>query len=216
MTAQSVQEVLADEWAVRSTPEQVSAILGTIVALDPRMTSPDPTTAEIRARVWHGLIGECDPDWALRFVQAAYAEPRSFPLQAAEIRAAWRDGLAARHAAEDADRERQTLAGDPEAWAAAFDVLRSILATGRDRVMPPTGRVLTAEQDAWSRRCLYWRLCACSHRYCRDGWLDAEGEVTREDGRVTTGVKRCPACADSILMAEEKGIARKPNHGSRR
>jgi hypothetical protein len=100
----TVQEVLADEWAVRSTPEQVSAILGTIVALDPRMTSPDPATSAIRAKVWHGLIGECDPDWALRFVQSAYAEPRTFPLQAAEIRAAWRDGLAARHAAEDADR----------------------------------------------------------------------------------------------------------------
>ena len=213
-TPETIQTAIDDDWRPRSTPEQVRAILATIVALDPRMTAPDAATATIRARVWHDLIGECDPDWALRFVQRAYAEPRPFPLTPAEIRAAWRDGLADQHAAVDAERDREVIDRDPAAWSQAFDTLRTLL-RGGTATMRSTGRVLTAEQDAWSRRCLYWRLCACSHRYCRDGWLDAEGEVTRQDGSTSPGVVRCPACRDGILIAEEKGIA-KPLRGTRR
>lgn len=64
--------------------------------------------------------------------------------------------------------------------------------------------------EAWVRRCAFHTICACSHTECWGGFLDEETTVTNDLGREYPAVKRCPTCVDGIIMAEERGIARRP------
>jgi hypothetical protein len=77
--------------------------------------------------------------------------------------------------------------------------------------LPETARKpLTAEQDAWQRRCPYHRLCACDHTACRDGFLDEEEIRVGWNGLPYPTVTRCLHCLDALKMAIETGVAKDP------
>lgn len=92
-----------------------------------------------------------------------------------------------------------------------------ILGAHRDAVREESARQgkSTPTSEAWERRCSFHTICACSHTECWGGFLDEEVTVTNALGREYPAVKRCPVCVDGILMAEERGIARRPRPAAR-
>lgn len=209
------------------TDGHVEALLALLVSLDPRMRAPDEATAKIRVRAWSTLLAEVDPAYAVRYAEHAYQEVRDWPLQPAEILQAWRS-----EQVETAEHQGDELFGDDgvRRWSsslgwepAMIDYLRDVLAAaerGEDVLSVPrpqtTVKPLTAAQDAWQRRCAYHRICACDHTECRDGILDAEETIIGWNGHSYLTNRRCPHCNDALLMAIERGIAKRPSQHARR
>ena len=217
----------AVEPAQLMTVQHVETLLAVLVSLDSRLTAPDATSAAIRANAWSKLLGEVEPQFALRYAEHAYQQVRDWPLQPAEILQAWRTRVVegAQRAEQDARQAQgQQQAADASTWRqaqqAGIDYLRALLAAdgNMDAVGPPPRvALLTPEQEARERRCRFHQLCACPHDRCRDGWLDAEAVILGHGGRQYPCVQRCSFCHDALLMAEEQGLAVRPGQrGGRR
>lgn len=202
--------------------DQARVLLAYLVALDPRLRASDEGTAAIRTKAWAKLLDEVDPGYAMRFVELAYSEPREWALQPAEILQGWRTAQAdARTAEETLWREKYPDRRKSSAVMQAY--IRKVWAAiqgGKsfDTVPRPVGLVvqLSPEADARERRCVYHRICACEHIQCRDGLLDEEVVLVNGLGVSYPAVKRCPFCNDALLMAEERGLAKRPGVGVRR
>lgn len=111
-------------------------------------------------------------------------------------------------------------------WDAVYahrgaDLQREV-AHARQRVaavpIPSAARPVDPEspREQRARRCVFHQLCACPHTDCRDGWLDEEGTVEAANGLMYPASRRCPFCNDAVLMAVERGVAKKPSHTARR
>lgn len=204
------------------TEEHVEALLALLVSLDSRLRAPDAATAEIRVRAWAALLAEVDPAYAVRHAELAYQEVRDWPLAPAEILQAWRE-----RQRTEAETVGERLFHGPEYAAPAggwtsnpvmMDWLHAVAEAhkrgeGPESVpMPVNSRpAMSAAQDAWERRCVFHRLCACDHTGCRDGWLDEETTTPGPLSAAYLKVTRCPHCADAAAMAEERGIAKSPS-----
>lgn len=201
-------------------------VLASAASIDPRLAARDPETADLRHTGWWHILSEVPFPFAMDYLRRFYSEPRDFPMQPAEILQAWRDQLreqraAARAPVEDVE-DQPTLDGGSarpsmiawlrEVWSASVN--------GQDprAVKVPLGGPFnrTMEAERRSRQCVYPDICACSHTECRDGWLDVETTRTTDLGVATAAVERCPHCKDAVLMAEERGIAKRPRGVGRR
>lgn len=203
------------------TEDQVRALLALLVALDARMKAPDENTAALRVRAWSVLLQEVDPAYAMRYAEHAYQETRDWPLQPAEILQGWRaEQAAGRARAEAAYRQQhpEERQAGPVEMAAYVRACVDALANGRDPLLIPRPAItpLSPEQDAYLRRCVYHRICACDHLHCREGFLDDETTIINSLGRTYVAVARCPYCRDAIVMAEERGLAKHPGRTARR
>lgn len=202
----------------RMTLEQTAGLLTVIVSLDPRMSPPDETTAKIRVTAWWKILQEVDPLWATRYVEHAYSQLRDFPITVAEIRHEW---LRASERDETAARRDDERRSGGRATPLVMDWVRASYASVRagGQVLPIPAGVgrLSPEADLRQRRCRFHTLCACPHTHCRDGWEDAPHEIRDAMDRPHEAVKRCAQCNDALLMAEERGTAKRPHgHGRRR
>jgi hypothetical protein len=205
--------------APRMTEDHVRALLALLVSLDGRLRASDENSAALRTRAWSTLLAEVDPGFAVKYAEHAYQELRELAITPAEILGAWREHerLGAETAGEalfDASR----YVGQQHGWDPVMvDYLRDVNAAvraGQDPAsvpLPETARKpLTAEQDAWQRRCPYHRLCACDHTACRDGFLDEEEIRVGWNGLPYPTVTRCLHCLDALKMAIETGVAKDP------
>lgn len=207
--------------------EQVIGLLREIVGADGRHRPPDADSAQAKAEVWHKILADVDQRFALRFVHRYYSDAPEYAIQPGMILNAWREQqTAARTAARVAGEPSQpSLPGTPE-HPSVGRFLKAVLTAvhnGIDQstVPRPAGwqpRLVNGQDPA--RLCPYPDLCACEHKVCRVGWLDDEVATDHPWGgsRQHRRVKRCPHCRDALLMAEETGIAKKPNRwrGGRR
>lgn len=219
----SAQDAMRLVGGTRMTPDHIRVLLGTLSALDTRLAAKDEGNANIRVNAWASLLAEVDPAYAMRYAQQAYQQVRDWPLQPAEILQGWRADQAATEAASDQDH-RTTDAGQRPAGPSKMhgwirDVWAAVSA-GRswESVPVPEGAVFqrTAEQESRERRCAFWRICACDHQRCRDGWSDDEALIVGVNGRRYPGVHRCLHCGDALVMAEEQGLVVKPGRNGRR
>jgi len=205
------------------TEQHVDALLGFLIALDPRLSAPDETTSKIRTSAWTALLCNVDPAFAMEFSQRAYSEPRDWPLQPAEILQAWRQRQEeTNRRAEEAHRQQhpEERRGNAARMAA---YLRDVFAATQrgesfDSVPVPEGLVVTQSPEARARerRCVWWTICACDHQNCFAGYLDAEVEIENSLGAKYSAVKRCPWCGDAAVMADERGMTKRPTAGGRR
>ena len=206
---------------------EVALVATSAAAIDPRLATRDEASADLRNSAWFQIIGEVPIGFALDHVRAAYSEVRDWPLQPAEILQAWRQQQSAARAAEAPyvgpyEREPETLDGGAANPSVAtwLREVREALADGKtiDSVPKPFGGPVQWTEQAIrrQRQCPYPDLCACSHTECRAGWLDVEGTVVNGLGKTYTTVQRCPHCNDALLMAIDRGIARKPRGHARR
>jgi len=206
--------------AERMTYQHVTGLLTQILALDPRIRPADADEARAKAETWHKILADVDPQFAFTVVHRYYADQPGYSITPGVIVSAWREQqTAARTAARTAEGPAQpALPGTPEHPSVA-KFLKAVLAAvhaGHDQstVPRPVGVLpkLVNGQDP-QRLCQYPDLCACDHTICRDGWLDDEiaTEHPWGGGRQHRRIKRCPFCRDALLMAEERGIAKKPN-----
>lgn len=199
---------------VRMSEDACTALLAYIASLDPRMIPPDPETARIRARAWWRILQDVDPVWAQRYVEHAYSQLRDFSVTVAEIRHEW---LLAAEVDETAELREESHAPGGRASQVVMDWLRACLVAGKALPIPEGVGRISPKLDALQRRCTYHALCACPHTHCRAGWEDAPHVVEDAQGRQREAVKRCDHCRDALLMAEERGIAKRPHgHGRRR
>lgn len=199
--------------------EQVGVVLATAAAIDPRLAARDPETAELRVTGWWHILAEVPLPFALDYVRRFYSEPRDFPMQPAEVLQTWRERQREQRAAartpQDAE-EQLTLDGGAARPSMIAWLREAWVATSEGRspssVQIPMGGPFNRTSDAERRirQCTYPDICACSHTECRDGWLDAETTRTTDVGASTVAVQRCPHCKDALLMAEERGIAKRP------
>jgi hypothetical protein len=210
----------AESWEPLMTRDHVTVLLALLVSLDSRLVARDERTAEIRVNAWTSLLGEVDPGFAVRYAETAYQEIRDYALTPAEILVAWREDQATTaessgSALFDAGRYLEQQHGwDPVMVDYLRDVLEAVKAGDDPESVPrpaTSRRPLTPEQDAWQRRCRYHRICACDHRVCRDGFLDAEETIIGLNAASYPVVRRCTWCADALTMAIERGIAKRPS-----
>lgn len=210
------------------TRQEVALVAASAAAIDPRLATRDEATTDLRTAAWFQIIGDVPLAFALDQVRAAYSEVRDWPLQPAEILQAWRQQQTAARTAQAPyvgpydEEPAETLDGGAAkpsvaAWLRqALDAARE----GRsiDSVPKPFGGPIQWTEQAIrrQRQCPYPDLCACSHTECRSGWLDVEGTVVNGLGKTYVQVERCPHCKDALLMAIDRGIARKPRGGARR
>lgn len=209
---------------VRMTRDHIVGLLRTILALDPRTRPSDPETAQAKADAWGKILVEVDPQFAFNVVHRYYAETPEHSIMPGQIINAWRaEQTAARVAARQAPQEALPGAPEPASFAKFMRELIAAAHEGRDHstVPRPPGHppsMLNGQER--SRLCVFHDICACEHTVCRDGWLDDEVAVEHPwgGGRKHRTVKRCPHCHDALKMAEERGIAKKPNRwrGARR
>ncbi len=202
----------------RMTEQTMAAIIATIIALDSRMTALDADTAKLRIRAWWRILQDVDPAWAMRYVEHAYSQLRDFPITPAEIRTEW---LRASERDETVTAREEIQGSGGRATPVVMDWLRAswLSLTSGGPVLPipeGVGRLSDAA-DRRGRRCVYHELCACPHTHCRAGWEDAPHVIRNGQDREYEAVKRCEMCRDALLMAEERGIAKRPqSHGRRR
>ena len=205
-------------------PNDTSNLLRYCGSVDRWLNAPSPDEAALMVAGWTDLLAHVPLDFALRTARTHYARPDARTIQPGDIVGAWQAHaaeLAAR--AEEAEARALAAAGHdsvlvPTSGASTY--LRDLATAhtaGRDlaTVPRPAGvRVLTPEQDRRSRRCTYHALCACLHEKCRRGWLVEPVQVINDLGRPYEAVAPCPHCRDALLMAEERGIAKKPHRGA--
>lgn len=201
------------------TVDHVKVLLGTLSALDPRLVAPNPGDAARKVSAWAALLQEVEPGYAMQFAKQAYSEPRDWPLTPAEILQSWRANEELRHQRADhqARQDGPRGGGDPRMTA----YLRACLVALRKGEpvesvpRPMTASALTPEQEERSRRCAFYKICACPHTDCRAGVSDTYGVVRSVLGGDYPMARWCSHCQDARIMAMETGVAKRPARPAR-
>lgn len=200
-------------------PEEVADLLRYASTLDRWLRASDQESGQMMVAGWSNMLAAVPATAAQATVLAHYSQANARTLTPGDILSAWRD-QELRETRTVADKEARTpRTGGQLLGVYLRRVLEVVRGGGRVEDVPvPSGSGLTPAAEAWARRCAYPTICACSHTECRAGWLDVETSVVNGLGDTYPAVRRCPVCADGLLMAEEKGIARKPSKysGARR
>lgn len=203
---------------------EVRDLLRFCSSVDPWLKQTSPEEAVVMVGGWGAILQDVPLDTAMLAAKAHYSEPNARTIQPGDLLGAFHAQRRA-HGKAEAEQERLALAGPqqgllpaPNMIAWLRDVMHAALRGEDTSTIPrPSGvRQLSEKHDAYLRRCIYHGLCACDHTTCRDGWMDAEETVTSELGRTYPAVRRCPHCLDALLMAEDRGIAKKPSAATAR
>lgn len=208
------------------TPQETADLLRYCAGVDQWLKATSHDEAAVMVAGWADLLADVPADFAARVARSHYRQAEARTLQPGDVTGAWeshRRRQASRQA-QDERRAEPVLVGPAQASIAVgsgAQYLRDMLTAiqeGRDpsTVSRPAGlQVLTAAAEERSRRCVFHDICACDHTRCREGFLDEPAEVTNSHGKVYEAVRRCGHCEDAMLMAEERGRARKPRAASR-
>lgn len=204
--------------------QEVAVLLRYAASLDRWLKETDQESAQVMVVGWTSILGDVPYPFAERVVRDHYATPDARSIVPGDVLTAWRADLGRqreREAAAHRASTQQALDAGPDTpgvFGSATGYLAdmmAVVAEGGDpaTVTRPAGvrvRTLSLEAEARERACRFPDICACTHLECRDGWLD--GESTRRSvlGQDCEQVTRCPQCNDGLLMAVEKGVARKP------
>lgn len=201
------------------TPGEVADLLRYCSSLDGWLKQTSPEEGAVMVAGWGTILEHVPADVAMSCARRHYSVEGARTIQPGDILGAWRDQLRVATREQDEGERRELAAAEfqeevPVGSGAAYvrEMLHA-MSEGKDpgTVKRPAGvPVLTADQEERSRRCVYYSICACTHTECRGGFLDEEVTVVNGLGRKYPAVKRCPNCNDALLMAEERGIARKP------
>lgn len=202
------------------SPAEVADLLRYCSALDPWLKQTSPEEGAVMVGGWATILAHVPADHAMRYAQVHYSQGNARTITPGDVLADYHDTVRAEQAAaEEAEvRELATVgAGDLLGGSGAAAYLRDLAsahAAGRDLSTvprPATVRVLPVDADVRGRRCVYHALCACDHTRCRGGWSDDEAVVVNALGRSYPAVQRCLHCQDALIMAEERGVAKKPS-----
>lgn len=201
---------------------EVTDLLRYASTLDRWLRTTDPEAGQLMVAGWTDMLASVPYAVARETVLRHYSVHQERTIQPGDILDAYRESLRAQTAAEvleQAAELREAEVGPrPLMGAWMREVLAAIRAGEAPESVPFPAMLppLSPSAEAWQRRCAFPSICACSHTECRGGWLDVEVEVSNTLGRSYPAVKRCPVCSDGILMAQERGIARRPRAGARR
>lgn len=207
------------------SPDEVRSLLSYASSVDQWLKASDPGMASAMVEGWASLLGDVPADFAMRVARTHYAQGGARTLQPGDVAAAWAERRREAQQRTDEVEVRALAAAAQEALpvgAGASAYLRDLAAAaaaGRDLSTvprPATVRVLPHDADVRGRRCVYHALCACDHEHCRDGWADDEARVVNALGRSYPAAQRCLHCQDALIMAEERGVARKPSRTAAR
>jgi hypothetical protein len=208
------------------TPEETAGVLRYAATLDPWLGQTSIEEGAVMVTGWTDMLTAVDPQVAMDAVRAHYAEAGVRSIQPGDVLAAWRRHLTAQAAERETAERTAVQAVHAAQVVRGFggslgtylrECLDTVAGGGRvEDVALPEGRPrLDEHTDRWQRRCTFHTICACSHTEYRAGFLDAETTITDAHGREHPAVRRCVVCADGILMAQERGIARRPRPGRR-
>lgn len=197
------------------SPTELTDLLRYASSLDHWLKQTSPEEGAVMVAGWATILEPVPIQHAMDTVRRHYSQAEARTIQPGDILGAWHAQRRQEAAAELSTRERELpgLEVDPSISHYLHEVLAaSRRGEGLESVpRPPAVQFLTSSQSAWSRRCVYHAICVCDHTDCRDGWLDEESVITNNMGRNYPAVRRCPHCNDALLMAEERGIAKKPS-----
>jgi hypothetical protein len=200
---------------------EVSDLLRYAATLDRWLKQSDPEAGQLMVAGWTDMLAAVPYAVAREAVQRHYSVHQERTIQPGDLLDAYRETLRAKTAEEVLQQTAELNAAAPGPRQGMGLWMRDVLAAVRaglpaESVPIPAGTSVTPAQDAWQRRCAFPNICACSHTECRAGWLDQPATVVNSLGRSYEAAKRCPVCTDGILMAQERGIARKPRQHSGR
>lgn len=206
-------------------PGEVGDLLRFCSSVDPWLKQTSPEEGAVMVAGWGVLLEAVPADVAMRTAREHYQRGEVRTITPGDLLDAW--AVVRRRGQRDTDDaarrvEAQHELVSPDDLAPVFgsatqyltDMMAAV-ARGEDpaTVVRPAGvRVLSLSPDgeARERQCAFPSICVCTHLECRDGWLDEETVKVNGQGKSYPAAQRCPMCNDGILMAQEKGIARKP------
>jgi hypothetical protein len=209
-------------------PNEVGDLLRFCSSVDPWLKQTSPEEGAVMVGGWGMLLEAVPADVAMRAARAHYSAGDARTITPGDLIDAWAT-VRRRDQQADTDevqrRETAVAIGDVElapVFGSGAQYLADMMAAverGEDpaTVTRPAGvrvRTLSPEGEARERACRFPDICACTHLECRDGWLDEPGVRTNNLGRSYEAAQKCPQCEDGVLMAIEKGIARKPRRAT--
>lgn len=209
------------------TPQETADLLRYCAGVDQWLKATSHDEAAVMVAGWADLLADVPGDFAARVARTHYRQPDARTLQPGDVTGAW-EAHRRRQAsqADQAARRAEPVPIGPDqdaipvgSGAQYVREMVAAIAAGRDprQVPRPAGlRILTAAAAARSRRCVFHDICACDHEKCRDGFLDEPTTITNVHGKEYEAVRRCGHCADALLMAEDRGRAKKPSRAGRR
>lgn len=202
------------------SPAETADLLRFCSSLDTWLGKVTPEEAATMVAGWAVMLEGMPADLAMRTARAHYQHGDARTITPGDLLDAWAADRRSQQEAAVASVQPALEAGvgEPVIFGSASDYLRDMVAAvaaGRDpsTVTRPAGvrmLSLSPEAEARSRACRFPDICVCTHLECRDGWLDVETTRRSVLGQDCAQVTRCPMCNDALLMAGEKGIARKP------
>lgn len=211
------------------SPHETADLLRYAASLDRWLKETDPESAQMMVAGWSSMLGEVPLDWAQRAVRDHYAQPEARTIMPGDLLHGWldaarRDRQREQDAAHRVEVQKELSVGDavPTVFGSATQYLTDMMAAvarGEDpsTVVRPAGvRVLnlSPEADARSRACRFPSICLCTHLECRDGWLDQDGVRVNSQGKSYPAAQRCPMCEEGMVMAQERGVARRPRRAT--
>lgn len=202
------------------TPAEVGDLLRFCSTVDPWLKATSPEEGAVMVGGWAIMLEAMPADVAIRAAKDHYSHGGERTITPGDLLDYW---AAHRKAATEpvALSVQQALdAGDGPAvmfgsGSQYLADMMAVVAQGGDpaTVVRPSGvrvRMLSPDGEAKERACRFPDICACTHLECRDGWLDAETTRRSVLGQDCLQATRCPQCQDGLLMAIERGVARKP------
>jgi hypothetical protein len=203
------------------TPAEVADLLRFCSTLDPWLGKVTPEEGGVMVGGWTVMLDAMPADVAMRAAKAHYSHGGERTLTPGDLLDYWAAQRGQAHAEQTAVSVQQALdagAGPAVLFGSGREYLAdmmAVVAQGGDpsTVTRPAGvrvRMLSPEAEARERACRFPDICVCTHLECRDGWLDAETTRRSVLGQDCLQATRCPQCNDGLLMAVEKGVARKP------
>lgn len=204
------------------SPEEVGDLLRFCSSVDPWLKQTSPEEGAVMVAGWGLLLGEVPADAAARYARAHYQHGDARTLTPGDLLDAWTAERRRAHDQDDAQARAAEAVPIGDALAIAVGgageylaAMQAAIARGENPhdVPRPAGvrvRTYSPEAEARERRCVYWEVCVCTHTECRAGWLDDDTVVVGANGRSYPAAARCVRCEEGLLMAQEKGLARKP------
>lgn len=203
------------------TPPEVADLLRFCSTLDTWLGKVTPEEATVMIGGWTVMLEAMPADVAMRACKAHYSHGGERTVTPGDLLDYWAAHRAAARTDDQAVSVQQALDAGPDtpgifgsATAYLADMM-AVVAQGGDpsTVVRPAGvrvRSLSPAAEAKERACRFPDICVCTHLECRDGWLDAETTRRSALHQDCAQATRCPQCNDGLLMAIERGVARKP------
>lgn len=207
-------------------PQEVGDLLRFCSSLDPWLKATSPEEGAVMVAGWGLMLEAMPPDVAMKAAREHYQHGDSRTITPGDLLDAW---AAVRRADQKSTGDEVQAKSIQQALDAGEGIGSVVFGSGAqyladmmaavargeepESVVRPAGvRVLnlSPEAGARERQCAFPDVCVCTHTECRAGWLDEYTTRTNALGRTYPAAQRCPRCEEGLVMAQEKGIARKP------